>query len=507
MKPSLNYIYNVIHKIQPEARIADEHAGKFDFEWLSMASADSVGRKGFLYFVEPGVSIRSNVENQVTYACVVGEDDAKRFTGVPRIIVPADCDMASVFDHAVGEVDQFRHWDEAINEILLGETSLKDLIDATYALVPRPMYIADVYWRMLVRVDSGMDEMSSHWLHEIRHGCLATNVIEQLNKSGEYRRIVDSNQAFLVETQAFNLNYIAKAIKYRGRTLGFFFIINIWDDLGPCEIEIADKFGRLLGPVFGLKKENVLGDDFREQGLANLLDNVNVNVKQLAGALAATTGWKMEADWSLAAVRITDEEQRNPLARMRIESLLSGEFDCCVIPGGNASFVAYRNAEDGTEGLLPHLQSCAEAIGRSIVLSGRFFNFATSSQYFRQFKTILKDDGLLDRFEDATVVTYDDLLPALLARWCRRKLPPAFEVDALEAHDAAHNTDYVRTLYTYLLHERNTVATAKALYLHRNSTYNRIEKISNLIDADLDDDQTRFRLLLALNEKINASNG
>ena len=507
MKPSLNYIYGLICKKQPEARIADEHVGRFDFEWLAMASVDATGRKGFLYFVEPGVSIGPSKDGQVTYACVVGENDSGRFGGVPRVVLPAGCDMNSIFDYVVGEVDRFRHWDEAVSEILLGEASLQDLIDATYALIPRPMYIADVFWRMLVRVDSGMDEMSSHWLHEIRHGCLSTSVIEQLNETGEYRRIVDSNQAFLVETQAFNLNYIARTIKYRGRPLGFFFIINIWDDLGVCEIEIADKLGKLLGPVFGLKKESILGDDYREQGLANLLDNANVSSEQLAGALATTAGWKMDADWRLAAVRITDGERRNPMARMLIESMLGAEFDSCIIPADDASFVAYRNAEDGAEALIPHLERCAESMGRSVILSGRFSNFATSSLYFRQFKAILKDGGALGRFKEPAVVTYDDLLPALLAQWCRSELPPASEVETLEAHDAAHGTDYVKTLYTYLLHERNTVATAKALYLHRNTTYNRIEKICGLIGANLDDDATRFRLLITLNEKVNGNSG
>lgn len=502
LKPSLKYIYQKVLLEEPRACLVDEDAWKFSLEWVSMVASDAVGRNGFLYLLESDATIVQPAAGDVAYACVLAQSQSRQFAGVPRIVVPDECRMDALFNRVVDEVDRFRHWDEAVNQILLGGASMQDVLEATYALVPRPMYLADVFWRMTAHVDSGMDEMSSHWLHEIRHGCLSTSVTEQLNESGEYRSIAESNRAFLVETQAFNNNYVAKAIKYRGKLLGFFFIIDMWKDLGPCEIEIADKLGKLLGPLLGSGREGAVVEDHRGQGLAALLDCSNVNIKHLASALATTTGWRVEGDWRLAAACINESEQVSPMVRMRIESLLGSGFDSIVIPTDDMSFVAYCcSGKDGRK-LMSHLQDCVNTLGRTVLLSGRFTHFATASLYFRQFKALSKARVWHEAAGEATVVTYDTLFPALLARWCTHKLPPAFEVDVLASHDAAHGTDYVRTLYTYLKHERNTVATAKALFLHRNSMHNRIEKILNLIDVDLDDSEVRLRLLVSLMARV-----
>ena len=504
MKPSLNYIFHKVLRWTPGAYLVDEHAWKFDFEWLSMVNSNAIGRNGFLYFICADLEIHQPQTGKAAFACVLTQSRLNSFTGIPRIVVPDECDMQALFDYVVDELDRFRHWNDAVNEILLDDASLQDLLDITFALIPRAMYIADPCWRMIARVDGSMDEMSSYWLHEIRHGCLPLDVTERLNASGEHRRIIESNKAFLMHTQSFNIDYIAKAVKHRGRTVAFFFIIDTWGDLGPCEIEIADKLGSLLGPVFGLKKETVLGNDVHEQGLAMLLDSASPNKQQLASALSATTGWSVDGDFHIAAMEIVGAETNEPLARMQAESQLGSGFDSCVIPGDNMTYVAYNTLDGRQDMLVSHLRKCAKTLKRNIVLSGRFSNFSIASLYFRQFKTLRGEEGGLGRFGDARLVTYDQLLPSLLARWSKHKLPPNYVVELLETHDAEHGTDYLRTLYTYLLCERNTAATAEVLFLHRNSTRNRLEKIDELIDVDLDDASVRMGLLLALACKMQA---
>ena len=506
MKPSLNYIFCKIGQVVEGARLEDGSAWRFEFEWISVASADTVARNGFLYCIDADAHVAASQKEGARFACVVREGIASRYAGVPRVVVPESCDMALLFDHVVDEVDRFRHWDEAISEILLGEASLQELLDATFALVPRPMYIADVCWRMLACADDDMNEMSSYWLHEIRHGCLPVDAIERLNASGEYDSVVGSNRAFMVRTKAFNIDYIAKTVKHRGRPLAFFFIINTWGDLGPCEIEVADKLGKRLGHVFGSKKEGVLGGESEQTGLAAVLGSAQTSAKQLASALAATTGWKMTGDYHMAGLRIRESEQGNALSRMHVESLLGSGFDSCVIPGDGMALCAYRNVGDDPEALLVHVDYCARTLGRDVLVGHRFGNFSAAPLYYRQFKLLLQDDGF---FESAHphAVRYDTLVPKMLARWCRNRMPPLYEVDALAAHDAEHGTEYVRTLYMYLMCGCNAVATAGVLYLHRNSLHNRLERIRELSGIDMDDADARLGLMLALNGKLYAGEG
>ncbi len=75
-------------------------------------------------------------------------------------------------------------------------------------------------------------------------------------------------------------------------------------------------------------------------------------------------------------------------------------------------------------------------------------------------------------------------------------------INLLANYDEDHNSEYLRTLWVYLRHERNLVHTAEDLNIHRNSLVYRVKKISELIPAvDLDDPETREHLMISFRLK------
>ncbi len=71
-------------------------------------------------------------------------------------------------------------------------------------------------------------------------------------------------------------------------------------------------------------------------------------------------------------------------------------------------------------------------------------------------------------------------------------------ITSLETYDDVHGSEYLRTLWVFLRHERNLVNTAEDLGIHRNSLVYRVKRISELIpDVDLDDPETREHLIIS----------
>ncbi len=64
----------------------------------------------------------------------------------------------------------------------------------------------------------------------------------------------------------------------------------------------------------------------------------------------------------------------------------------------------------------------------------------------------------------------------------------------LSRYDAKHKSNLRDVLYYYLLNDRNLVKTAACTYMHRNTVLNKLKKINELIDLDLEDGQLRQRL-------------
>jgi hypothetical protein len=71
-------------------------------------------------------------------------------------------------------------------------------------------------------------------------------------------------------------------------------------------------------------------------------------------------------------------------------------------------------------------------------------------------------------------------------------------LNALRAHDQAHDTGYADTLYEWLRHPANPRAAARALRIHPNTLRYRMRRLLELVPLDLDDPDVRLALLTQL---------
>ena len=72
------------------------------------------------------------------------------------------------------------------------------------------------------------------------------------------------------------------------------------------------------------------------------------------------------------------------------------------------------------------------------------------------------------------------------------------DAELLDQLDALDGTNYVETLAAYLNCGRNVASAAKALHMHKNSLYYRVQRIEEAAGVDLSDEHTCFSLQLAL---------
>ncbi|MFK4105862.1 PucR family transcriptional regulator [Streptomyces sp. NPDC019531] len=113
-------------------------------------------------------------------------------------------------------------------------------------------------------------------------------------------------------------------------------------------------------------------------------------------------------------------------------------------------------------------------------------------------ETATAAQGLSDRpWYDARRLDIDLLL------WRMRDHPDlgAFvdrAIGPLRAHDDRAKPPLLPTLETYLAHAGRKAETARALHLNRQTLYNRLARIGELLGTDLDDPQTVLALSLAL---------
>ena len=93
---------------------------------------------------------------------------------------------------------------------------------------------------------------------------------------------------------------------------------------------------------------------------------------------------------------------------------------------------------------------------------------------------------------------FDDYLLEYILSQASHQISPELLVssrlDALVHYDQENKTELYHTLQVYLEHERNSLQTARALFIHRSSLVYRLERIQKITKIDLDNPKNRLLL-------------
>ncbi|WKY44214.1 helix-turn-helix domain-containing protein [Eubacteriaceae bacterium ES2] len=67
----------------------------------------------------------------------------------------------------------------------------------------------------------------------------------------------------------------------------------------------------------------------------------------------------------------------------------------------------------------------------------------------------------------------------------------------LKDYDTTHQTEYLKTVYTYITNMKNLVLTADALHIHRNTLTYRLRKIFELLGYNLDNEDLMIKIFVS----------
>lgn len=224
---------------------------------------------------------------------------------------------------------------------------------------------------------------------------------------------------------------------------------------GPL-LPVVMRLGDALSPQGGgwAVLARAVGEELASLGVPVLL-----GVRPVEGRVVLLLGLRAEADRPAAADRVA-------------AALRAGvERACMLRPGG----------------------------GPPVVVVGPCGGWAAASTGLRHAaETATAAQGLPDRpWYDARRLDIDLLLWRLrghpdLAAFVDRAIGPVLE------HDRRSRPPLLPTLETYLAHAGRKAETARELHLNRQTLYNRLARIGELLGTDLDDPQTVLALSLAL---------
>lgn len=409
-------------------------------------------------------------------------------------------DLFHVFNAVMEIFNRFQQWSEITKEKLIQGEDLQSIFNLCEMVTRETVYLTDISMKMYVHTTPTlMDEVSAIWRYQVHYGYMPIHIMNQLITSGELEQMNQFRKAFTFDTKTFNLPYTCRNI-YHGNILkAHLFIVSIHSNPKQTHKEIADELGRLLSPFVCTSKDfNSRAGQLYENFFLDVM-NHGVTNETLIQQQINIFGWKIKDNYCVVIIDI--ENGRDEQIQFMINYLCDSKFDCKAFEKEKyiVGIFHVRDKKSKSE-FTDTIQNMLTKMNAKGAISKNFEGLKNINTYYKQLVTILKyckkNDSGRNLFLQENFGLYSILNTCLEKHDAYELCHP--DVVSLYNYDKKYKTDYLETLYQYLLNERNAVKAAQVLFIHRNTMNYRLEKLNKLLTFDFENSTSRYYILFSI---------
>jgi hypothetical protein len=425
------------------------------------------------------------------------------------LLVDGSSGYLAVFNAIQDIFERYIEWDESLREILNGSGGIKEMVDVSVPIFENPIGVIDQELRVVVATDilpSVGEGQKPRYSLRTKAGLPVTEpagVIRRIHAQNYTRRkpflFVDKKlRCYCINLYVNNCysGMLGLGNEYRPQTDADLVLFEYFSGLVLAAY-------RKLTTITGCKIVD-LRNVFRSLMNGEVVSEIKVN--------RALTSSGQPDQFICISIRPTADSSNIPAEYFcaQLENLLPGSI---VIPHESAiaGILSLNNCPRGVDGALSLLDEFLEELDFRAGVSNSFADLQNVKSYFTQARCAIEIGSEVGWKEEERgkgvggggrhFLFRDYALPYIITQ-AQKELAPRFLVPPgllrLKAHDSRASSEYWRTLRVYLDSSMNVTLTAKKLYLHRRSLYQRLRRIEKLLELDLKDPYDRLYLLFGI---------
>lgn len=412
-------------------------------------------------------------------------DGVMCLNGADYILIKSE-DVDEVYNVVAEALDYYDEMDSKIKDAAVQKNNLSSLIEYAAQIFHNPVFIADAGNRALGTTLAAEEQSRHHELLQADNPFLQVPIQQEINdilKGTQHIR-----HPFLKKTKNFPYPVLLRNLHDQDEHIGW---VMLWQQkcvISKGQEQLLDYFaGQVEIWIKNQPEIDVLQktDIFR-----NLLENRGLEDQSLRLYMNAL-GWKENDQKILLCMLPATAEDWNPKYLINLINLHC-PYGYLMIHEN--SIVAVWNTTKYPQGRKwEELRPVLDIVSLCAGVSAEFTNILELRRYYLQGKIALK----YGKHTTGAINLIADYMEAYLQEMIRSHIAVDLfrdQMNILVEYDRKHETEYVKTLYEYLRHERNQTKTAAYLHLHRNSLLKRLSKIDDLTGFNLDDEKVRLQL-------------
>lgn len=417
---------------------------------------------------------------------VLGEIPKAWANGKNTILgLPEETDILELMNLCQDIFQKHFAWAEKLQNILLREGSVDELCRASFKYFQNPLFVHDS--QMTVISCPVWRDRMIRWEKDEQTGYLITP-LEELNE-------LKTDREYLETMKTRNAQIFSAELRgYRD------IYVNIWNAYGGyegrlviCEIDHPLKKGQLAAAEYlaefirlTLARRGQMDNTYKralERMIIAMIQGREVPESEIISRIGQC-GWKQDNRY--ICIRMDAEEQEgNPGSAASVCNYVEAR-----VAGSKAVFMEDHICIIINLSINNHYTSDMACILRDGLfkagVSNPFHDFTALERYYRQasvaFAYCRKKNDMMWYY------TFDDIAMDYISDICCQEFRPedlcAHELNILREYDRENKTELYKTLVTYILNERNTVATSAKLYVGRSTLFYRLRKIKQITGLD-----------------------
>ena len=399
------------------------------------------------------------------------------------------------------EMNRYAKGSTSLLDCIIKGKELRDVIETGFEILGNPIMLMDTAYKVLAyKTNETIDDPV--WADLVEHGYSSHKFVSLFKNERIIEKILKSDLPIILDTGvAETIRRFLGKIVLNGNCKGYLAVLEYNHRFSDQDTQITRLICEVISSLMQSRNDrmkNTYGMMF-ETIIQDLLEKRIEDVSTLSGRLDA-------CEWKISS------------------RLFAVTVDMCKY--NDVSFIDFfRNK---LSAILPGVKSVNYDEALILLLDLEAEMFSTDCGLFDAFDCFIKENDLLAGIS----LPFNDLLQLpKFYRQSRRALEIGkylhpqdrvfqyrdFAIDdfvsesakcfdvldychesvlLLRDYDDEKNTDYYTTLQAYLVHDKNVIATADALFIHRNTVNYRIEKIEEIIGCSLRDSKETFHMLL-----------
>lgn len=333
--------------------------------------------------------------------------------------------------------------------------------------------------------------------------------IDEVGRLAKKEAVTQRKETFAIVYNGYS--HLFWAVQGNGDVFGYLALRSLEDELDPFDI-LTMELARNICSVQFIKHQLVLdaNEQVKENFLSLLLSKKKFHKEHLM-QYASSLQFDYTIPHEVAVIKLSIDRQQNILIQHRqishvwdyIRRQLNSYGKSCFLSFYKQRGVLFVPVSLQHEALYGHIEDWAKSVDPTVSVKIGIGRVAEQLEHFAySYTQAIQTLQLLESgFITQTRAKFQDLGSYMVLHHIEdQELMTMFvddQIGKLIQYSEKKNRDLYNTLHTFLQFNGHIKHTAEALFIHRSSLLYRIEKVTDMLQVNLDDAETRFNLMMA----------